>query len=161
MHSQESKTGGRHPLLVNQIMLVFIVWFTLTGAALAQQYLCVAEQAAGFSYDKATKEWKNATFKASSKYLISKADGTWGAFQVTRIGDDSPFIFCKSDFNEASFLLCSAGLAAIGDFNFNKTNGRYLYSSPFGYYNVLPEANNITDENSDTPFLEIGKCSPF
>ena len=161
MHSQESKTGGRHPLLVNQIMLVFIVWFTLTGAALAQQILCVAEQAAGFSYDKATKEWKNATFKASRKYVVSEGETKSSAFKVTRIGTTTASYFCESDFDELGFLSCSASNYGIDQFNFNKNNGRYLYSFPFGYYNVLPEVNKIIDEKSDTPYLEIGKCSPF
>ena len=158
MRSQEYKSGGRHPLLVNQIMLVFIVWFTLTGAALAQQYLCVAEQAAGFSYDKATKEWKNATFKVSSKWLVSKADGTKYAFQVTEVGKTRPSFRCESDFDEYGYLSCSG---TIGRFNFNRKNGRFLTSYPIGYYNVLPGINGITDEGSDTPSLEIGKCSPF
>ena len=154
MHSQESKTGGRHPLLVNQIMLVFIVWFTLTGAALAQQYLCVAEQAAGFSYDKEKKEWKTTTFGVRSKYVVSKAEGAKHAFEVTEIGKTVPSFYCESDFDRLGFLRCPN---ALGEFKFNKDNGRYLSSYLAGYYDMLSEEH----EGSDTPYLEIGKCSPF
>ena len=159
MHSQESQSGGRHPCLIKQIMVAFSVWFTLTGVAVAEQYLCIAEHSAGFSYDKVTKEWKNSTFKVSSKYLISKADGTKNAWHITEIGETFPLFRCESDFDEYGYLDCSDSVNS--KFYFNKNNGRYLASYPLGYYIVLPGLNKFTDETSDTPNLEIGKCSPF
>jgi len=136
-----------------------VIFFLLfTGVAVAEQYLCVAEHSTGFSYDKATKEWKNTNFKTSTNYLVSKADGTKYAWQVTEIGKTRPSFRCESDFDEYGYLSCS-GIG--GDLNFNKKNGRFLHSYLIGYYIVLPEVNKLTDEGSDTPFIEIGKCSPF
>ena len=131
-----------------------VIFFLLfTGVAVGEQYLCVPEHSTGFSYDNVQKEWKNTKFKTDHKYLISERDGTEYAFYVTRVGDPIALSFCESDFNESGFLSCSG----IGEFHFNKKNGRYLYSYSIGYYNVL----SGKDEGADTPYLEIGKCSPF
>lgn len=126
--------------------------------AVAEQYLCVAEHSTGFSYNKVTKEWENANFKADEKYVIAKADGTKHAWQVTEIGKTSPSFRCESDFTEYGYLSCP-GIG--GDFNFNKKNGRFLFSYLIGYYTVIPEVNQGKDEGSDTPLIGIGKCSPF
>ena len=56
------------------------------------------------------------------------------------------------------YLLDRVLYNGLGDFRFNKNNGRYLYSFPYGYYDVLPPR---IDGESDTPLIEIGKCSPF
>ena len=156
MHGEESKSGGGQPRLVKQITVAFSVWFTLTGVALAEQYLCVVDKAVGFSYDKVTKEWNNTNFNANSKYLISEGDGSLkdAVWQITEVGNSFPSIGCKRDFNDYGILLCSD---LISDFRFNKRNGRFLHTYPIGYYNVLPGE----DEGTDTPSLEIGKCSPF
>ena len=132
-----------------------VIFFLLfTGVAVAEQYLCIAEHSVGFSYDKVKKEWENTNFKAYRKYVISERDGTKYAFQVTTVGEDIALIFCESDFDQDSYLSCTG----LGDSRFNKNNGRYLYSFPYGYYDVLPPR---MDGGSDTPLIEIGKCSPF
>ena len=47
------------------------------------------------------------------------------------------------------------------DFKFNRINGRFLTAYLHGYYNVVPDVNELTDETSDTLAISIGKCSPF
>jgi hypothetical protein len=74
------------------------------------------------------------------------------------MGDDHAMVLCKDDFSESGFLFCQ-GLG--GEFRFNRRNGRFLNVYLLGYFNVVPGTNKITDESSDTPFMEIGKCSPF
>ena len=64
------------------------------------------------------------------------------------------------DFNTPGYLYCESDIGSLY-FTFNKSNGRFLFSSGSGYVNVLPELNKITDESSETPFLEIGRCSPL
>ena len=121
--------------------------------AYAQQYLCVAEKSAGFAFDERTKDWKATTFRTDAKYLIAPGRTREHAFQVTKVGEDSAFWFCKAGFNENGYLYCDGP----GPFKFNKRNGRFLSGFLFGYINVAPG----TDERSDTPNLEIGKCSPL
>jgi hypothetical protein len=67
---------------------------------------------------------------------------------------------CKDGFDEYGYLYCKPYVLGV-DFYFNKNNKRFLMNHIRGYYNVLPGMNNITDENSDTPVIEIGVCSPI
>jgi hypothetical protein len=39
----------------------------------AEQYLCVAEKASGFSYDKLTKIWDNFNISIDVKYLVTES----------------------------------------------------------------------------------------
>jgi len=73
------------------------------------------------------------------------------------MGDDYPMAKCKDDFNEFGYLFCQG---SEDTFKFNRKNGRFLSVYAFGYFNVLPEVNEITDKSSATPSMEIGKCSP-
>jgi hypothetical protein len=121
-------------------------------------YLCVSESSAGFRYDKQTKTWKGTNFRTDDKYLIAPSKSPNYAFQVTRVGESSPAVSCDNGFNEPGYLHCE-GIG--GEFKFNRRNGRFLFAFVTGYFNVIPSLNDITDETSDTPFIEIGKCSPF
>ena len=130
-----------------------------TSFALAEeQYLCTGEIASGFYFNKSAKIWQHTKFEADSKYTISKAEGSKWAFVVRKVGDSSPIAACKDSFDEAGLLFCKG---AGYDFRFNRNNGRYLSAYLFGYFTVLPESNDITDTTSDTPFIEIGTCSPI
>lgn len=124
----------------------------------AEQYLCVSERSAGFKYDARTSTWNGTTFRTEDKYLIAPSKDPRYAFQVTKVGENISTASCKDGFNEFGYLFCS-GLG--GDFKFNRDNGRFLLVYAMGYFNVLPGVNKTTDEKSDTPFMDIGKCSPF
>jgi hypothetical protein len=125
-----------------------------------ERYLCITDSSCGFSFNKSSGNWEHVFFKANSKYIISKPEaGTLyerAAFVVHRVGESVPCAVCMDGFDEYGYLSCSDG-----GFLANRTNGRFIYASVFGYVNVLPEVNGITDETSDTPWIEIGKCSPF
>lgn len=157
MHYEEAMACAQGKNILIKIAPVIVALSIVEETIAADHYLCVAEKATGFSYDNAAREWKNTHFKITSKYIVSKPEGTEYAYQVTQVGEKYPISNCKSGFNGYGYLFCS-GLGI--DFTFNRKNGRYLSISPVGYINVLPELK-ITDENSDTPFIEIGKCSPY
>ena len=128
---------------------------SLAAPTFAQQYLCVADKLTGFSFDN--DRWDYAQFTADDqKYVVSLAEGfnPDENFQVVKLGE-SHVTKCQEGFNESGYLFCEG----LGSFKFNKNNGRYVYSSLFGYFNVLPDVNGITDENSDDVWVEIGKCS--
>lgn len=107
-------------------------------------------------YAAAEKTWRSTTFRAESKYVVSKSDRAGEAFEVKRIGQSFAGYRCKQSFNEYGYLECDG----LGQFAFNKRNGRFLVTYTIAYMNVGigPE---LTDANSDTPSIEIGKCSPF
>jgi len=133
----------------------------LQGAETAhspEQYLCVADKSTGFGYNNRSKEWGVRSFVTDKKYLISPTSSPTKRFLITQVGEKTPTGFCEDGFNDAGFLLCTM---IAGEFKFNRNTGRFLLSYLYGYFTVGLEAPPTTDENSDTPYLEIGKCSPF
>jgi len=129
------------------------------GVCFSEQYLCVADMMAGSIYEESTKEWMSAEFKAGGrKWIISPSKDGRNFYDLKKMGDSVALAGCKEDFSSHGFLFCE-GVGFY--FGFNKHNGRYTRSSVFGYYNVVPKKNDMTDEESDTPVIEIGKCSSF
>ena len=150
------------------VILIGVVMLCYGVASGQEKYLCVTEHATGFSYNENTKEWKSATFKADSKYIITKSDEKEYSFKVTKVGEDSPFYQCEKGINKFGYLFCKG---IVGEFKFNRLNGRFLATHPYGYFDVIPKHMRsfedkaklipFTDKDSDTPSMEIGKCSPF
>ena len=112
----------------------------------------------GLLLNKSAKIWQRTKFKADPKYTISKPKGSKWSFVVRKVGDFSPITVCKDGFDEAGLLFCKG---TGYDFRFNRKSGRYLTAYLLGYFNVLPGTNDIADATSDTPFIEIGTCSPI
>jgi hypothetical protein len=128
--------------------------FFVSSTSFAEKYICLADIVTGFRYSETSEKWVQTKFIADDKYIISESDSESYAFKVVEIGSKYPLANCKEGFNEYGFLFCD-------DFKFQKKNGRYIRSYTVGYFNVLPSLNEISDSTSDTPFLEIGKCSPI
>src|SRR5262245_40293179 len=122
-----------------------------TSYANAQDsYLCIADQTTGFIYDKNLKSWKQTTFKAGDRYLLTRASKQ-GSWILKKFGEQHAMAEC-GQFNTAGNLLCGDGGA---DFRMNRDNLRFLYVFPHGYwFNKNPKV----DEDGDTPYIEIGKC---
>jgi hypothetical protein len=151
--------------LIRTLLAIYL--FTFVSVAHAEQYFCVADSSVGFSYNPSNIKWEQASFNVSDKkYIISKRTPdspepvfqVAGEFQVMRVGENNPIAQCKQGFNENGFLQCDG---IFGEIRFNKDNGRYILSYLGGYFNVVPGKNKITDSTSDTPLIEIGKCSPL
>lgn len=141
--------------MIRTIIIALATFILLPPLAFAgKQYLCVADKSTGFSYDKALKEWRPTTFEADSKYVISNPNDGHLAFVVRILGESWAMAKCKHDFNDVGVLFC--GGSAM-DFRFNRANGRYIMFHTLGYYSVLPG----NQEDANTPYIEIGKCSSF
>lgn len=105
----------------------------------SEQYLCIAEQATGFAYDKNTKQWKSTPFSAQRKYVISKATRPGilfddAAFQIAKVRESSPSGECKHGFGDNDSLYCE--MIPAGNFKSSKANGRFIRANPFGYVEV-------------------------
>jgi len=139
--------------------LIWLVLFIVPTVSLADQWLCVADQATGFLYNESSKKWKQTEFTVDdSKYIVAPNKGNKDyKYSVTKIGAKGPEAQCELGFNDFGFLFCSMD----SQFKMNKDNGRFIRIYDHGYFNVLPDVNSITDENSSTPLIEIGKCSKF
>jgi hypothetical protein len=125
----------------------------------SEQYLCIPDEMTGFSYNAKTTRWEITKFRVNFKYVISKpADGK-NAFVITEVGKTQAPGYCEKGFNDAGMLFCVG--ADLGDFKFNRTNGRYLAVFDMGYYLVGKGIWAETDADSGTPAMQIGKCTPF
>jgi hypothetical protein len=137
--------------------------FFISISCHAENYLCVADKASGFQFTESN--WEVANFKTDNKYLVKASDLESVQYQVTKIGNDLPVILCKQGFNSGGFLHCDdggpldmLGLVVGEHFSFNQKSLRFMRVVPRGYINVVP-GNNISDQISGTPHIEIGKCS--
>ncbi len=126
----------------------------LPVASFSEQYLCVADQAVGFKYNKISKKWLETSFNVKNqKYIISPSKNDHYAFSVKIIGDKYSDADCKEGVDKWGYLHCK-GLGK--DFRYNTKNHRYTITSIGGYFNAKPDS-----EGSVNPYIEIGKCSSF
>jgi len=132
--------------------------FLFSLVASAEQYLCVPDKMTGFAYDEKTKAWITTQFRTDFKYIIASAKNGRDAFTLTKIGEKEPEGYCKDGFNDPGYLHCEN---LGGYFKFNRANGRYLAVFTLAYYNVGVGLLSQSDSGSDTPAMQIGKCSPF
>ena len=115
--------------------------------ASASQWLCVAEKATGFTYNKYNEDWEQVNFKAEDKYIIKPGEKP-PMIVVTLIGDEYPMIYCSEGYNEGGNLVCDGGLSK---FEFNSRNNTYMKLYTVGLF--APEGNDIA--------IQLGKCSPL
>jgi hypothetical protein len=159
---------------------ILLVTTTIAAQADPSQYLCIAEQAAGLSYDKQTKAWGPQAFVTHKKYILRRLNdddrknkaallkkypnADWGFFDFEQA---FPTALCNS---EDSFH------CVWGHMDFDKGSLRFerAYYSAYtaqGFLETLREkepneykslADKYHDpENPDDLAIEIGKCSPF
>jgi len=116
------------------------------------RYLCLAEQATGFMLHDG--EWQITQFTAELRRFMvwpSSQDGV--AYYVEVVGPDVPYYYCAEDFSEEELLSCDGYLGSA--FTLNRKAETFIASSMGGY---------VVDSGAgrrDTPFMEIGRCSPF
>jgi hypothetical protein len=146
-----------------KIFLIIPALLTLlvTKLTFADDFLCIADLATGFRYNQNIKSWEESSFKLKkSRYFISLREKGTG-YDVKRSSGPDVMSRCKDGFDEIGSLSCKGTF----DIKFNKINGRFVLTYPFGYFNVIPDSKidskliRKTDQGSETPFMEIGKCS--
>jgi hypothetical protein len=140
---------------------VFAFLITVTAPALAEQYLCVPDKATGFAYNKTTNEWDVTRLK-TPQFVISPSKTPDTAYDVKDMASEPDLpggSSCRRDFKE-DMLFCD--VAWGGTISVNKANGRFVRSFTGAYWNVgIPNLGFMTDENTGTPMIEIGKCTAF
>lgn len=143
---------------LSKSLLFALMFFMGISSALAKStsYLCVAESAVGFSFDKATKDWGRANFKAESKYVLSMQSDEKKGWEVKEIGE-SRGTECEGGFSEHGFIECKG----LIDFQMNNKSLRYIIVHKYGYVVKEYPDDGLFKEGSLTPYLEIGKCSPL
>lgn len=130
-----------------------------SSVAAADSYLCVADMAAGFSFEKTARNWKSSTLIPKGKYIVSRSTRKGFTWEVKEVGDKDASILCKDDFSEKGALVCDG----FTQFRMNRTSGRFLAVYVIGYWTDDKNAKEgeLFREGADTPHMEIGKCSPL
>ena len=135
--------------------IIWLVLFMLPGVSLADQWLCVADQATGFLYNESSKKWERTGFTVDdSKYIVAPSKYKSDKYDVTPLGEKYASAYCVNEFSAEGDLYCK-GESASGHiwsvFNMNHIKGRFVMSSTHGYFSG----------GKDTPSIKIGKCSKF
>ena len=136
----------------------------LWGNALGDStYRCIPDAATGFYFDESTKSWKPTNFNVEEKKYVLKEEkasdeaSAWILTELAETGERSVLVSCIDTQPDATLVICDGG---VNDFRFNKQSLRYMLFYPIGY--VQPEEYiALSEEGSDTPHIEIGKCAPI
>jgi hypothetical protein len=137
----------------------------LAVPAFAQDaFICIAESAAGFSYDAAQKTWRSATFRTDSKYVVNKSKSS-EEWEFKPVGEKVAYSRCSFQDKDSDKLVCHD---AYGwEFRMDKYNLRFLYLYKLGYWDDRgrrprpKEVEQWLAEGKRQPHMEIGKCSPL
>jgi hypothetical protein len=91
--------------------LTLLATLAITMPAVAEQYLCVPDQATGFFYNKPATEWQVAKLK-TPQFVISPSKTPDTAYDIRDIdGNPSEGSHCPKDFS-SGMLFCVVAWAA-------------------------------------------------
>ncbi|CAN1517817.1 hypothetical protein MCEMSEM23_00987 [Rhabdaerophilaceae bacterium] len=128
-----------------------------------ERWLCVTDAATGFSFDLESKRWRATHFRSEDKWIIRRPDendisrlkrmrqAKTPQWIVAHFGGGQTGGFCSDDFREDE-LTCGI---FFGQLKFNRKLLRFITTVDFGY--VTP----VEIEGTDTPYMQIGRCSAF
>jgi hypothetical protein len=122
----------------------------LTQGALAESsYICVPDEAVGFTYDRASHKWNDTRFNvADKKYVVSHGLRGWEWYEA---GSSMPLaVSCVS--NSAGFINCGGH----EDIQLNTKSLRYQIVDSIGY---TANPSSRFPEGWRTPRIEIGTCA--
>jgi hypothetical protein len=117
-------------------------------------YLCVGEQATGFGFH-GDNTWGVERFQPT-KLIVKRTTDLIHKWQVYDFSKNVAILNCNGDFNENGLLECSG----ISEFRMSREKMRFLYIYTIGYWSET-DKYPAYKEGTNTPWMEIGKCSPF
>ena len=134
-------------------IIQILVMLLASTPALADEWVCVAEQSIGYEYSTESGEWVGSKFETDKKYLISEASGSDYTYWIAIVGSKNILAVCEEDFGtvgvKKDILTCSDWMV---HFQFNRETGRFMYSYLIGFIQGK-------DDGSSTPTMEIGTCT--
>jgi len=143
----------------------FLVLVPIASVAATDSYICVAESATGFKFEKQLKQWSPTAFKTSDKFIVRRPKAEElklvknASWVVMKVGSDMPNSVCTKDFNEYGFLFCEG----FEKFDMNRKSLRFLSAYLIGYVGDSIPGESSGDkrmaEGSNTPSLQIGTCA--
>jgi hypothetical protein len=166
MEANNKSTGGRQMNKITMLLLTAAAAPIALPVFAQDAYLCISDSATGLSFDKATKKWDPTYLRAGNKYVFRRIkpeekqtflpDLPQVAWELFPFGKNGLYALCD-EFDSSNWIFCQYGGTNTYDFQFNKNNSRFQLYYPYGYLYTPPNF----DEGNDTPFIEIGTCSPL
>ena len=91
---------------MNKILAAIL--FLFSSAAIADQYLCVVDAAAGFNYSKENSRWDSTRITPRKKFIISpQKEKNKTGYLLKQMGESNvPDQKCEAGFNAKGFLVC-------------------------------------------------------
>ena len=130
-------------LSIRQIAIAKLLFTTLAGTALAEQYVCQTEQMTGFA-DQGDEQWVGSRFTNRPSFLVDTKART-----VTEFGVGLRHSNCTThDPLMLGYMTC-AYLSGTRQFAFNSNNLRFAEADIFGYVAY----------DLEEPWLLIGTCA--
>jgi hypothetical protein len=134
-------------------------------------WLCVAETASGFVYNKNRREWVPTTLAVDKQYVVRKPDSDelfilrmvygieWipSVYVVVEIGTNHP-LACRNLDSKIDRIQCNGRFA---QFTINPQSLRMEMISNYGYLPQYRDFNRARTDEPDTPIIENGRCSPL
>lgn len=163
-------------------LLVSVLIVLLSTKAYAEkkdpdQFLCIADLATGFSFDKTTKTWESTNFRVDGqKYIVKKVSekNKQDAEIIKKLKGEKKLFWKVTEFGKESLvtntyceyytpndtIICDFGI--FYKYKISIKNLRYIKISTWGYWDDdLTDKNSFKKEGGNSPHLEIGKCSPL
>lgn len=142
--------------LIQTFALAVGVLSSTPAMAQVTAWLCIADNALGFS--KSSGSWAPARFTPGDKYVIRASQQQGVAWEVRLFGSQNPLAdaICKQTFTSMKILNCTGILT---EFHFNASTSRFIRTYLGGYWTYIPGDKMFGNDNSDTPYIEIGTCS--
>ncbi len=138
---------------MKKIILILFILSPFSYAAAADKWLCVGDKSTGFSNDLDKKQWQMTKFP-TSKWIISKSDGPTKGYVAKEFGSKDRSIPCgkfgSNVLEIKNLLICDHEIMTL---KFNRKTGRYLHFYKAGFV--------YSENDTDTPLVEIGTCSKF
>jgi len=159
---------------MSKLALALVVLLLSPSASAEDSFLCISNLAAGFFYNKNTRIWKASSFAGvsqqfiigrptqESKDLFRKYFQRKIYWEIKKLGEKEPFMWCDNDFDDMGNLICDDSVS-LYEIRMNSKNGRFLLIYPVGYWSDDKNAKEgeRLREGDDMPNMEIGKCSPL
>jgi hypothetical protein len=128
----------------------------VASASIAQtitSWICTPDMATGFHL-KAGR-WEEASFKPSHKYVVSPSKPySSERWELKEMGANTAMAGCKTASDSVAWLTCSG----IQEFRLNTRTLKFVSAYLQGYWTPL---EGEIARGRDTPFIEIGKCTPL
>ena len=121
----------------------------------ATSWVCVSEMATGFMF-KAGR-WQETSFTRSHKYIVSRSKpNSPHPWEVKEVGTKTAVVWYHTASESVAWLTCSG----LQEFRLNTKTLKFVSAYLQGYWTPL-EGDGPDAPRNDTPFIEIGRCSPM